>query len=636
METNFDEVRSASPSTFTLSTGRNNRLSLLSGSDSQSVVSSLAERTRSPPPSYDGLSSLPPDRDFSATLDAHLPLTISNKGWAEVESVSKQFLAENLPGWTASMQGSGERGSSTTGQQKQISQLIKAGIRKSRRGLVLRLLRRTQDVDEIADLRLDTDTKPTISHGLEPLAELEATPALKAVHQVPGIHEAPNEPMVYELPTSATTVPRPVDTDPNQYTSHHEEPVSSPTESLLDTLSFGPEEASAWSEPVIDTSDLEQSPSSSIVPTPTNGLSVRHATHRTFKRSRPDDTDQGGARRLPLDVESINRRLLESHEGVSQKDLLKEKVGPHTAPDMAPSMASHETKGQQKKPMEDTVEQSVVEYPSRSLERDVSQASARSVDGRSSTGSNDNSTPEPESISVTTRSASGLELARTNHCVPVPEVPTLKISTSYGVGFSNTSQGIIAARPSYHTPSSSSTRVGIDHHMYMGEPEDDGQNTIDGSVTLPTLNLPEPDSPGGSLWLPSNAEIRPSPEKQSPLYSLISHASIAVLSQIGYVASGLYELYGPEKAVSKDHVRVRWTCVSSDGSYTNALHKLTFFCRHVENSCTMTSLNADGVLHESLRRTSTDLALTPHPAAHPTVRTAASLNRARSLAATPH
>ena len=94
METNCDEVRAASPSTFTLSQGRNNRLSLLSGS-------SLAERTTSPPPSYDG--------HVSGSLDAHLPLTISNKGWSEIESVSKQFLAENLPGWTASMQESEER-----------------------------------------------------------------------------------------------------------------------------------------------------------------------------------------------------------------------------------------------------------------------------------------------------------------------------------------------------------------------------------------------------------------------------------------------------------------------------------------------------------------------------------------------
>ncbi|GME29295.1 Transcription factor c2h2 [Neofusicoccum parvum] len=98
----------------------------------------------------------------------------------------------------------------------------------------------------------------------------------------------------------------------------------------------------------------------------------------------------------------------------------------------------------------------------------------------------------------------------------------------------------------------------------MHEQGEATQGTIDGSVTLPTLNVPvpepEPDSPGGSLWLPSNTEIRPSPATRSPLRSLVSHASKAAAAQIGRVAAGLYELYGPEKPVPKDHVRVRWTC----------------------------------------------------------------------------
>ncbi|KKY16031.1 putative transcription factor c2h2 [Diplodia seriata] len=527
METNYmatAAARSASPSTFTLSKGRNNRLSLLSSGSSIGTGRSVDARslTRSPPPSYDGLTGPPVassalagddraavhdgsrgDGDVSATLDAHLPLSVSDKGWSEVESVSKQFLAENLPGWIASMQaesgGGGDHGRKTTAttftttsptttagdgqqQQKQLSQMIKAGVRKGRKGLVLRLLRRTADANEIVDLRLDNtgafhggggaeNIKRSVPPGPDAPAhaaskqrqggppalpvELEARPPATVVRQVPGIHEAPAGPDVFELPTTTTTTPAttarsgvplptvvvppppsppraadqataaaPTTTTTDQAEQRddadedgHVSLATSPTESLLRTLSFGPEEASAWSEPVAlddadDTgSDSDHSPPpSSIVPTPTKGLSVRHATHKVIKRS------------------------------------------------------SH-------------------------------------------------------------------------------------IST------------------------------------HMHELRDASQGTFDGSVTLPTLIVPDddqPDSPGGSLWLPSNIEIRPLPEKRSAAHRFLSHAARATLAQLGRVAAGLYDAYGPEKPVPKDHVRVRWTCTCGKELYDDFVERRRGAARELE------------------------------------------------------
>ncbi|KAH7032355.1 hypothetical protein B0J12DRAFT_582656 [Macrophomina phaseolina] len=116
----------------------------------------------------------------------------------------------------------------------------------------------------------------------------------------------------------------------------------------------------------------------------------------------------------------------------------------------------------------------------------------------------------------------------------------------------------------------------------MREPGDASQGTFNGSVTLPTLNLPAPDSPSGSLWLPSNIEIRPSPEKRSPLRSLLSHASLAIVAQIGRVAAGIYDVYGPEKPVATDHVRVRWTCTCGKQLYDDFVERRRGAARELE------------------------------------------------------
>ncbi|EKG12955.1 hypothetical protein MPH_09947 [Macrophomina phaseolina MS6] len=547
METNY--ARSASPSTFTLSKGRNNRLSILSTRSSL-----LADRTASPPPSYDGLAGPPagttlqispgqPDRDVSAALDTHLPLTISNKGWSEVESVSKQFLLENLPGWIAALPDpairDGPKASSLlstaapAAQQKQLSQLIKAGVRKSRKGLVLRLLRRTPDADEIADLRLDApqyaDEQAAQKQGGAP-AELEAIPA--HVRRLPGIHEAPAEPPVYELPTTVALTPRRrgeqdeaaagdgVARQQREEGSAAAEPVDdsislapSPTESLLRMLSFGPEEASAWSEPVVESPD--HSALSSIVPTPTRGLSVRHFSHRVIRRSEGGGESFGsgkaGSRMLPLDVESLNRRLLETAEeaAAGQNDPNGEEV----------------------------------------LSNDQGNATASTSHEKS----------QPQEARMQSEQA------------PKGERPSMNK---------------FDARKAPQE-AGSSARVENDDHSYraashMREPGDASQGTFNGSVTLPTLNLPAPDSPSGSLWLPSNLEIRPSPEKRSPLRSLLSHASLAIVAQIGRVAAGIYDVYGPEKPVATDHVRVRWTCTCGKQLYDDFVERRRGAARELE------------------------------------------------------
>lgn len=577
METNCDEVRSASPSTFTLSTGRNNRLSLLSGP--------LAERTRSPPPSYDGLtgllpqagSPLRPDHDVSATLDAHLPLTISNKGWSEVESVSKQFLAENLPGWISSMQDSGDHGAKPNGQQKQLSQLIRAGIRKSHKGLVLRLLRRTPDSDEIADLRLHDGTRPHASHGPEPLPELEATQPSKVVHQIPGLHEAPSEPMVHELPAPATRVPRQAEEPPGPQ-ARQQTPMQEgaqdeivlpawPTHNLLRALSFGPEEASAWSEPVIDSSDSDHSPPSSIVPTPTKGLSVRHATHRVVRRPRLGEAS-AAASAPPLDVECLNRRLLESSEHASAREDRRENVAASTGTTTGEAAGRNEQalcveKSLANEPTSKTEPGGVPDLDAHQTTAETSAPHARDMQGH---GRAEAERARPKADSTPAEQ----EQAGAAHCLAATEAPRkLQISTSCGSGPTGAVESAPASGPVVLRQEGSRARP--DHGVYtatplMHEQGEATQGTIDGSVTLPTLNVPvpepepEPDSPGGSLWLPSNTEIRPSPATRSPLRSLVSHASKAAVAQIGRVAAGLYELYGPEKPVPKDHVRVRWTC----------------------------------------------------------------------------
>ncbi|KAF4542542.1 Transcription factor c2h2 [Lasiodiplodia theobromae] len=675
METNYVENwqrRSASPSTFTLCQGRNNRLSLLSSSSIRS--SDARSLTRSPPPSYDGLTGLPNfasvgadsaqqggGDDVSATLDAHLPLSVSDKGWSEVESVSKQFLAENLPGWIASMQqaetgGAGQKLSNATGQQqKPFTQMIKAGVRKGRKGLVLRLLRRTLDANEIVDLRLDngaiheksirrTYAAPTLEPAPEqqqtaggddddglggppseplPPVELEARPPAAVVHQVPGLHEAPAEPAVFELPTSsATPVPRPAVGVPPQRPPARDRAAdqaavadqaerddgdedvflaTSPTESLLRTLSFGPEEASAWSEPVMDTSDSDYSPPSSIVPTPTKGLSVRHATHRLVKRSRSGGTFASGAsegsRTLPLDMESLNRRLMQS--SVKSENEQQSRMGSDNARKSLEPQETADSSGPVHHEQKQLVRRSANEHELQGTPRphsDQIKADSIAIGNDVATGVDrptiSTARREADSMAATSRSAPRWEGASTQHDLQIPEASgKLVISTNCGPGSDGTTNNVpMASGPiAVHTPMQvrqDDVRSQMSPHFEsngpMHELRDASQGSFDGSVTLPTLNLSEPDSPGGSLWLPSNIEIRPLPEKRSPVHSFLSHATKATLAQLGRVAAGLYDAYGPEKPVPKDHVRVRWTCTCGKELYDDFIERRRGAARELE------------------------------------------------------
>ncbi|OJD36689.1 transcription factor c2h2 [Diplodia corticola] len=677
METNYmATTRSASPSTFTLSRGRNNRLSLLSSSSSSAAGRSADARslTRSPPPSYDGLTGLPvasipgvgsggdtahdggdDGNDVSATLDAHLPLSVSDKGWSEVESVSKQFLAENLPGWIASMQAEsrgadgGPKSPATTAaaadqQHKQLSQMIKAGVRKGRKGLVLRLLRRTADANEMVDLRLDNAALNAGQQGIKrnlpahlawkqgqqqaagrpeslPVQELEAKSPAMVVRQVPGLHEAPAAPPVFELPTTPATprAPRPAvvvppppplqqapdaDGDPDQAEEKGDDDVSlatSPTESLLRTLSFGPDEASAWSEPVMDHSDSDHSSPSSIVPTPTKGLSVRHAIHKVIKPPQPFGAPETGAsdraRMLPLDMESLNRRLAESSTKSLEEDGPEDEHGLRRDLDKAVPAASHETRD--------------AASGSEPVQHEPKQLASHRSDHVTAGGPANGAKMATDNVVAADADDPAIEAATSRdspgtHDLQIPEAPAeLVISTDCGPRpgrtygnvpiRSGTPQGPLAVQSrasmlqdsvgSQRTPHVEQRDSHISttpSHVY-GLRDDASQGTrLDGSVTLPTLVVGEPDSPGGSLWLPSNIEIRPLPEKRSPTYRFLSHAAKAALTQLGRVAVGLYDAYGPEKPVPKDHVRVRWTCTCGQELHDDFIERRRGAARELE------------------------------------------------------
>ncbi|KAF2146984.1 uncharacterized protein K452DRAFT_263263 [Aplosporella prunicola CBS 121167] len=100
--------------------------------------------------------------------------------------------------------------------------------------------------------------------------------------------------------------------------------------------------------------------------------------------------------------------------------------------------------------------------------------------------------------------------------------------------------------------------------------------------TLPTINVPAPLSPVDAISLLSSREIRSAPPPRNTLVAFIYQASVAAFSQLQKLASGVHDLYGPEKPIPKDHIRVRWTCTCGAQLYDDYIERRPGAAREFE------------------------------------------------------
>ncbi|KAK8215696.1 hypothetical protein IWZ01DRAFT_494916 [Phyllosticta capitalensis] len=621
-------------SEWAISKGRDNRLSLVSRSSVFSDQSSPlhVERIRSPPPSYDRVPRLgnrasiaessPPNYPHSehSGSEPNSPTDISPRTWKDVRFVSKQFLLENLPDWISNSNNTDKI------EPKDRSTRFKAAVKRSKNGLLFRLVRPTSGAHEIAEIRLESAKvrpRPIVSTQTEHAKPVEE-PALSSpeldgkpipVNQIPGLHEAPQENAVFELPVSMTasggtpvvgntSAPAPETPRPERLATV---PLEMPREvldrrpsgdSLLETVTFGNDEAVAWSAPNIGAPETDASPPSSIVPTPTRGLSVRgpvrHFVREQLPEKRNRALDLNAQDPLPsLDVEKINERLISARaegrpESPDDDQGSQTRISPLVRSPVAVSPRNQITGVIGKR----AVVEHLGTYSNMAVDRghnggqDKDDRASRKVPilGDKISPSreqlngdfqplNDPRSPQsngsPSRLIHDTKASdrvgekvlnesSERNLQNGRRDSNLQGVPKLTLTTEWSNGGSSGARNLPESSDFEETALAAHDDRERDYVSLSSRPLETNENSAFIQDSATAEQTPEVSMPNS--WLPSSFEIRQRPKQIHPLQALFSHAARAAFSQSLRVLTGIYSHYGPESPVPDGHVRVRWTC----------------------------------------------------------------------------
>lgn len=230
------------------------------------------------------------------------------QGWSDLDAIPPEFLQKVVPDWKVTF----SRSDSTASSQSRKLADIKARIKKSGKGFVVRLLKGSSaDNNEVAEVHLGPKAyeHEIVSQELDshPRLELDATEqALASANQSSAFSA---QPTVFEIGTSSepgiqkAAPPPPVDRSPavtswlNQVTSEPSRRASVLEEGFSDAETLIPDFRSI-ADRLEEQTDIEPfSRSSSVVPTrsgsvssivktPTRGLSVVGPVRRVDKASR--------------------------------------------------------------------------------------------------------------------------------------------------------------------------------------------------------------------------------------------------------------------------------------------------------------------------------------------------------------
>jgi hypothetical protein len=497
------------------------------------------------------------------------------QGWSDLDAIPPEFLQKVVPDWKIRF----SRNDSTASIQSRKLADIKARIKKSGKGFVVRLLKGSNgptDTDEVAEVHLGQQTTEEaqvpqeLDAGSSPRAELDATPS--EVFEIgtssePGIRSVAPTPFAARIPSIPTWL-------------KHSSPDFGPRNSILEegfsdaetlTQEIRPfehriEDGQTDLEPFSAISSRMPTRStsiSSIVKTPTRGLTVvgpikrvekanrvrgmngkgktarlelnRSDAHKSFKRRSPRSSTSGIAFSSAAQHVSIS-----PSQSLRQRPTLHDRSHSERPADIAPY--DHDTwhhpvrdKGKSREKIHRRLSAEELLQPTKQkgflkLKTDVSR-------------------PKSANTSPVTR--------RKRHARAHQHS-----SSSSSVHFAEDRQHIPSPTRSEEASPSEELREALERAFGTTEDDVDHVHKSSASRSVPRIEEPVDEDDIGNIPMPFGMEIRSAPvNTRNPILTFWGLAISALAERAFDGLHALRDRYGSEPPIPAGHVRVRWTCV---------------------------------------------------------------------------
>lgn len=523
------------------------------------------------------------------------------QGWSDLDGIPPDFLKKVVPEWGVTL----DKNISTMSNQPNRLADIKAKIKKSGKGFVVRLLKGTNpETNEVAEVHLahQASESPPAYHELDstPCMELDAANESSVSAQDHFAHGGPNSGSLQTAPvfeigsSSEMGVPRP----PPVQSSHTSVSPSAVPRRLIQSsgatasnLRSGDDWHSdaetlthdirslgdPWEEAEDDHTDIEPSSTistriptravsiSSVVPTPTRGLSVVGPVERF-----PQDERTTGPRQLlnrTYAKKSFKRRSDGAMNFASDPDMLKKKVVPIRKPlDRGVTAREHARRRSLDEPI--SKDSNTWHYPQRGVYEQKPVVRRRS-----------SFEPFPEAragkkrLKLRTkdvprdRSANTSPVARRIRGSPsTPRREDLLLA-------SGELRGNLSPVPPAQPEIDEAEELRAALEKVSRQNDFSFKSTYNMSPS-PKISYPEGYDTVGEIPLPPGLEIRQSSiSPKRPIVTFVGLVCAALASKLVQGLTIIQDMYGNEPPVPSNHVRVRWTCSCGEQLYDDFIEK---------------------------------------------------------------
>ena len=497
------------------------------------------------------------------------------QGWADLDHVPPDFLRKVVPDWNVSFSRSG---STASMQSKRLSD-IGAKIRKTGKGYVVRLLKRSAaDTNEIAEVDLgqhaitersltepaaelhemDNTDKPAELENTECFSPLGSELDGDSLSPLPGVFEigTSNEDGSQRPQKTSMSVQAPSDIPSLRHLSYNSVFRNSiAEEGLSDAETLIPDVRSINGR--IDDDQFNSELFFRNTPTsPTRGLSIHAVRKRVEKR--PRDSTKARATNLGL------------RRSDAQKSI-KRRPSPTTTtlPDFRfhipsePSMLRERMRVVSRKSIDDDLranELDTWEHPIRNT---------GAVNPRHQRHVSADDLQVPSVSKGRLRLQTNIPQAKSAQVSPMTrrrKSPRIRKSISSSASPIDPEDVSIFSRPEWtEVDPSDELRDALRKALGSAVPNIDNDHADDiiQNSTLPRIIEPMDDDHVGEIPFPSEVEIRSSPVNIRSSTLAYWGLALSALSDKAYEGFKLLrDAFGTELPVPKGHVRVRWTCVS--------------------------------------------------------------------------
>ncbi|KAF2801651.1 uncharacterized protein BDZ99DRAFT_483444 [Mytilinidion resinicola] len=519
------------------------------------------------------------------------------QGWSDLDAIPPDFLKKVVPDWDIPL----NRNASTSSKEPKRLSDIKARIKKSGKGFVVRLLKGVNpESNEVAEVHL--------AHQGVGIPELDSTPQVELDgNAVPIDANQPSQSNAREIPARKTEVfeigtsseigiRRPTGAQPQSIPQIAPQSFSAVPRWLTQTrsvassrLSIGDDSfsdaetlisdirrpSSPWEEVDDDATDTEPISSatsrlptrsasiSSVVPTPTRGLSVVGPVKRVKHSERSKNTSsplnrshakKSVKRRSPRNLSWALTTPLQADQfktDAKPKEFNYQHAFGGQSFDEPPADIStwhHPIQISRRSPKGTIVRHPSLEIPSQNRkEKKRLRLQTTDVPRHHSA----NASPATLSNRHTPRSAQS------------------ERGSVIGREQDRTPRTVSPVHP--HVDEAQELRSALERVLKDNYSDD---NVVESSGIQLNVQPPEIGDDVGEIALPPDLELRqPSSQSRSPIMTFISLASTALTSKLFEGISFLQDTYGSEPPVPRDHVRVRWTCSCGEQLYDDFIEK---------------------------------------------------------------